>query len=329
MNLRRSPARLLCALLLSGVAGVGAAVLGGCGADSATSATASTAPATAGKLPGTGRPLVTIGDKNFTEQFVLGELYAQALEAQGYSVVLNRNIGPVEVTTQALYSGRLSMYPEYVGVWDAQVAGLHREFSNGRAALAAARAYARAHGVELLDATPFSDTGAVAVTAAYAQANHLRTIGDLSRVSGPLQFGAAPELGQPDGELPRLEQRYRFTPTAFKPLAIGTQYQALRSGGVQAAIVSSTDGEPPGPGFRLLADPLRVFGWGRVVPVVPHRVLALEGPAFARTINRVSALLHTATIRRLNAAVDLQGQDPAVVAKQFLQANGLLGAGSP
>ena len=65
-------------------------------------------------LPGTGKPPVTIGDKNFTEQFLLGELYAEALSAQGYTVQLNRNIGPTEVTLQALYSGRLDMYPEYL-----------------------------------------------------------------------------------------------------------------------------------------------------------------------------------------------------------------------
>src|SRR5436309_15744584 len=116
------------------------ALLAGCGsASGGTISGPSTRRSDArGAPPGTGRPLVTIGDKNFTEQFILGELYAQALKARGYSVVLNRDIGPTEVTIQALYSGRLSMYPEYVGTWNSAVAGYRHGFRTLRAALLAA-----------------------------------------------------------------------------------------------------------------------------------------------------------------------------------------------
>ena len=67
-----------------------------------------------------------------------------------------------------------------------------------------------------------------------------------------------------------------------------------------------------------------MFGWGKAVPVVPAKVLAAEGPAFAATIDRVSGLLTTAVMRELNDQVDVYQQDPAVVAKQFLQAHGLV-----
>src|SRR6202000_2940574 len=69
-------------------------------------------------LPGTGRPRVTIGDKNYTEQFVLGQLYLQALQAQGSSVNITQNIGPPAVFTQALKNGSLAMYPEYLSDFD-------------------------------------------------------------------------------------------------------------------------------------------------------------------------------------------------------------------
>ena len=101
---------------------------------------------------------MTIGDKNYTEQFLLGQLYAQALEAQGFSVALNQNIGPTAVTLRALGTGALDMYPEYLDVFNSAVAGYHRTFRSQVGAYGAAQRYAGAHGLALLTATPFSDT---------------------------------------------------------------------------------------------------------------------------------------------------------------------------
>ncbi len=307
-------------------ASVLAAAVSACGdAKSDASASPNQASTASRQLPGSGKPAVTIGDKNFTEQFLLGELYDQALTAQGYTIMLNRDIGPTEVTIQALYSGRLAMYPEYLDVWDSAVAGIKRSFHRRRGAYLSGRQYARAHGLELLDMTPFSDTDALAVTTAYSVQQAVKTIGDLSKVSTELTLGAPPQFQQSPTGLPALERTYGLTPGAFKPLAIGEQYAALDDGSVQAADVNTTDGELVGDDYTLLRDPRRVFGFGQVVPVVSARVLHLEGPAFAATINRVSALLTTAAIRRLNAAVDVYHQDPALVAKRFLLAHGLLG----
>ena len=141
-------------------------------------------------LPGSGKPPVTIGDKNFTEQFILGELYGQALEAQGYTIVLNRNIGPTEVTIQALESGRLDMYPEYLRHLGQAVAGVQRTFHSRAGAYRAGQRYALAHGLELLNATPFSNTDAIAVTRAYAVENDLRSLTDLRRVATTMTLGA-------------------------------------------------------------------------------------------------------------------------------------------
>jgi osmoprotectant transport system substrate-binding protein len=283
---------------------------------------ATTTSATA--LAGEGKPQVTIGDKNFTEQFLLGELYRQALQAQGYTVVLNRNIGPTEVTIPALESGRLDMYPEYIGTWNSRVAGYMHAFHTTGDAYRAGQRYALEHGLQLLDATPFSDTSAVAVTRPYAVANDLSSISDLRRVATTMTVGAPPQFQQDPAGLPAIEQAYGFYPASFKSLDVGAQYQALDQGTVQAAAVNTTDGQLAGGDYKLLSDRRRVFGWGNVVPVVPAKTLLAEGPEFETTIDRVSALLTTPVMRRLNAAVDVSGQDPAVVAKQFLQENGLL-----
>jgi osmoprotectant transport system substrate-binding protein len=299
--------------------------LAGCGASSPT---ASTPPSTSTQttLPGVGKPQVTIGDKNFTEQFLLGELYYQALQAQGFPVVLNQNIGPTEVTMQAMKAGQLGMYPEYLNVWDATVAGYRRNFTVRHNAYIAGQRYALTHGLELLDPTPFSDTSAIAVTVGYAAQHRLRTVRDLRRVASTMTLGAAPQLAQDPTGLAALEQAYSFTPAAFRPLEIGKQYQALDQGTVEAAYVNTTDAALTSGDYALLGDPRREFGVGNVVPVATSAVLDAEGPAFVTTVNRVTALLSLDVIRELNAEVDLSGGDPAAVAKRFLVDHGIASA---
>jgi len=305
-----------------------ACLLAGCGSSDRAATRPPPAPAStttaAAPLPGTGRPQVTIGDKNFTEQFVLGELYKQALSAKGYTVVLNPNIGPTEVTIEALQSGRIDMYPEYLGIWNTTVAGDKESFPSLEAAMSAGQDFAAARGFRLLRPTPFSDTDAIGVTRSYALANHLKQIGDLRSIAGMVTLGAPPQFQQRPTGLPALEQAYGFIPGTFKPLDVGSQYQALDQGKVQAADVNTTDAQLATGSYTLLADPLHVFGWGNVVPVVSAKVLAAEGPAFVRTIDNVSALLSTSVMRKLNAAVDIAHQNPVSVARQFLQAHGLV-----
>ena len=317
---------------VAGLTAAWLAALGGVGCGtvshpaSAAQTTVSTSPVTTGPLPGTGKPTVVIGDKNFTEQFVLGQLYLQALAAQGFPVVINRNIGPTEVTVTALETGRLAMYPEYLNTWDATVAGMSRKFASSYDAYQAGQRYALAHGLELLNPTPFSDTQAIGVTFSYSVRNGLRTIGDLDKVESELVLGAPPEFQQAPSELPALERAYGFAPAMFKPLNVGDQYNELEQGVVQAAAVNTTDAELITGGYTLLADPLHVFGWGNVVPVVSARVVDAEGPAFVSTINKVSSLLSMPVIRELNAAVDTSHLDPARVARQFLMEHGLIPA---
>jgi osmoprotectant transport system substrate-binding protein len=275
-------------------------------------------------LPGKGLPPVTIGDKNTPEQFVLGELYRQALVAKGFNVTLNRNIGPTEVTIKAMQTGTLDMYPEYIGTWNSAVAGDPGSYRSAKEAYQVGRQWAIVHGFDLLAATPFSNTDAIGVTQAFASQNGLETISDLAKVQQTLTLGAPPQFQHSQSGLLGIEQAYGVVPATFKPLAIGDQYDALDKGLVQAADVSSTDGQLETGQYKLLRDPKRIFGFKNVAPVVTRKALLAQGPAFAATINTVSALLTTDVMRQLNAAVDISHKDPARVAKQFLQDNGLV-----
>lgn len=316
------PGPLWPARVLALIAGLGALVLTGCGVVPSEPNTG-VRTTTASALPGTGRPLVTIGDKNFSEQFILGELYFLALRNAGFSVQLNQNIGPLGVTLQQLRSGQLGMYPEYINTWDSQVAHQPGPFADGQEAYDTGQTYAEAHGLRLLNPTPFSDTSAIGVTFNYAVQHSLTTLGDLRSLGDRLSLGGPPQYQQTPTGLSALQKAYGFHTSSYKSLEIGGQYQALDANQVQAAVVSTTDAQLTTGDYTLLSDPLKVFGWGNVVPVVPEHVLAIEGPEFARIINEVTALLSTDVIRELNAQVDLQGQDAATVAAEFLAENGL------
>ncbi|HEX5191615.1 MAG TPA: glycine betaine ABC transporter substrate-binding protein [Solirubrobacteraceae bacterium] len=296
--------------------------------DTTTSTTTTTDSTSTDHLPGDGTPTFTIGDKNYTEQFVLGQLYLQALEAQGYTVNINQNIGPTDVTLQALKSGALAMYPEYLYVLNSSVAHADHGHANAQDAFDAAQQALVGRGLVLLNMTPFSDTFGVAVTDAYGAGHRLHTLGDLQRVAGSLTIGGEAQLKDAQLGLPRLDARYGVKPASFKALAAGDQYSNLTDGTVKAAYVNTTDGELATGFYRLLRDPKQIFGYGNVVPVVSQAAINAEGPAFVDTIDRVDALLTTRTMRELNLLASVGGQSPSDVAKQFLQTHGLIPVGS-
>ena len=316
---------LLCAGCGSGAATPGTHSSGGGGQSTASGATNGTGTAA---LPGTGRPQVTIGDKNFTEQELLGQLYTLALQAQGYTVSLNANIGPTSVTLAALRSGALDMYPEYLNTFNTTIAHDTRRYASEVAAYSAAQRWAGTHGLALLTATPFSDIPALAVTVGYAQGNHLRTVRDLTRVQRSMVLGGPPEFQQLSPGLSELERGYGFTAHNFKSVGIGDQYTDLAEGTIQVAYARTTDGELASGDYALLADPRNSFGWGNAMPVVSQKALAAEGPQFGVTVDEVSALLTTDAMRQLNEAVDIAGQDPDVVARTFLETHGVIPPGS-
>ncbi len=309
------------------LAALAAAVLAGCGSAGGSAgggrAPAHRAAPTARAAPGAGRPPVTLGAKNFTEEFILGQLYAQALEAAGYRVTLVSDIGATEVVDRDLRRGRIDGYPEYTGTILSSLARDTRRPASADEAYDWARMFEARRGMTLLDTTPAQDSDVLAALPAYARAHHLHSLADLRRLGTQARLGAAPEFRTRFNGLVGLRALYGVDRLRVEPLAIGELYPALDSGRVQLAAVFTTDGQLRQGDYVLLADPKDVFGFQNVTYVVRQTVLAAEGPAFAQTINAVSAKLSTQALRVMNAAVALGGQSPTLVARQFLRANGL------
>src|SRR3954462_4047883 len=124
-------------------------------------------------------PQITIGTKNFPEQFILGELYRQALEAKGVHVRLKTHIASSEIVDRALVAGSLDMYPEYIGVALSELAGDTRRPASRKDPYTRAKAFEERRGFPLLAMTPFSDQNALAVLPSTAKRDGLEQIGDL------------------------------------------------------------------------------------------------------------------------------------------------------
>ena len=203
------------------------------------------------------------------------------------------------------------------------MAGVTTPPHSAQQAYAEAKAFAEKNGFTLLDQTPFYDSDALGALKAYAQAHGLTSDADLKKLGKSVKLGGAPEFATRYEGLIGLKKAYGDNPT-FVPLAIGLTYKALDTGQVQVSDVFTTDPQLTTHKYVVLVDPKKIFGFQNVAPIVSKKVVAAEGPAFADTINKVSALLTIPAIQKMNAAVALDQQSPDAVARQFLQANGLL-----
>src|SRR3954470_17844174 len=117
---------------------------------------------------------LTLGTKNFTESFILGELYRQALAASGYNVTLRKNLGSTEVVDQALQRGDIQAYPEYLGVAATVVAGEDVTGKSAAQTYRIARDFYASRGQTLSRQTPFENVDAIAATRYFAQRERLR-----------------------------------------------------------------------------------------------------------------------------------------------------------
>jgi osmoprotectant transport system substrate-binding protein len=267
-----------------------------------------------------GTPII-LGTKNFTEQYVLGQLYKQALEAKGMRVGYKESIGSTELIAKALTSGQITLYPEYTGVMLTVTFGRKSTPKSALATYQLAKQLWGRRGYVLGNQTPFQDVDAVAVLKATANRYGLKTVGDLRKVPD-LTLAAFPEFETRQTGLVGMRRAYGVTNVDFKPLAGISAYTLLDRGDVLAAGVFSTD-PPLGSGkYVVLKDPRNIFGFQHVAPIV-SRKLVNENPQLLPTLNRVSRLLTLKAMIAMNKAVAVDKRSPARVADAFLKANKL------
>ncbi len=292
-----------------------------------TSGTTTKTTASASKLPssqpGKGKPPIVMGDKNFAEEYILGDLYTQALQAKGYTVTLKSDIGSSEIISKSLLSGQIDMYPEYTGVIYQTLAGHATNPTTASQTYHDSQTYENSKGFTILNPTPFQDADRVAVTSAYATKHHLVSTADLSKLGSFTYGGPAENATRYQGVL-GLKKAYGLTKVRFVPIPIGSQYTALNEGKVDTIAVFTTDPQLLSNKYTVLTDPKGIFGFQQVVPVVKTSLIKSEGPAFSQILNAVSATLTDNAVQQMDKGVSIDHIDAATVAKKFLQANGLI-----
>jgi osmoprotectant transport system substrate-binding protein len=238
-------------------------------------------------------------------------------------VRLKQNIGSSEIIDRTLTSGRIDMYPEYIGVIDGVLAHRTDLPRSGRETYERARRFEGRRGFALLAMTPFADALALAVKPAVARKHGLRTVGDLKKL-GTFDFAGAPENRTRYQGLVGMRRAYGLTGARFLLTPIGRQFAVLDSGRADVANVLSTDGQLRTGRYRVLEDTKGIFGYQNVAPVVSRKVLVRQGPRFAKSLDAVSARLTNRAMQTMNGEVDIDHRRPADVARAFLKAQGLL-----
>lgn len=280
--------------------------------------------------PDNGKVSLTIGSKNFPEQEILGEIYAQALTAAGYKVKSALNLGSETVAQKAVKSGQISGYPEYASTALTSFFGLEPEEvpADATEAWEKANEEFEKEGLEAFEPTPFASANAVGTTTETAKKYGLKTVSDLEGVSEKLSLYGSPECRQRIDCLAGLEELYGLKFKSFTPVDIGLRYTVLEKGQADLSILFTTDPQLSAESdkFVILEDDKEVFPAGNVIFVTTQKVAEEAGPDYEETILQVQEGLDLKVMQELDARVELEKETPKAAAKAYLESAGYIGS---
>jgi glycine betaine/choline ABC-type transport system substrate-binding protein len=310
-------------------------VLAACGSSSnnstsSSSSGSSTTTASSGNTiqsnPANKGKAVTIGSKNFTEEFILGQIYAQALTAAGYTVKTQLNLGSEQIAFRAVKSGQVDAYPEYTGT--ALTSFFKKKATDvphdEQAAYQEAKTGFAKAGLTALPPTPFTDSNGVGMLKSKATKLGITKLSDLTTKGSSLTLYGPPECAQRPDCLLGLQQVYKIKFKKFVPIDPALRHKVLDSGQADTAIVFTTDGQLAQGKETLLQDDKHMFPPYNVTLVFRDATLQKLGPDAQKTVELVQKGLTTAAMQELNSRVDIDKQTPAKVAHDYLRESGYL-----
>jgi glycine betaine/choline ABC-type transport system substrate-binding protein len=305
----------------------------GGGSGDSTGSTGSTGGSSSGGKviqanPDNANVTLTIGSKNFTEQIVLGEIYAQALAAAGYEVNKDLNLGSEVIALEAVKNGEVSGYPEYVSTaltsfFDVPPGAVPGDPQKGADQ---ANAEFKKDGLVAFAPTPFASANAVGLLKSTAEDLGIHSISDLEGKSQDLTLFGSPECRQRVDCLVGLEDDYGLEFKSFTPVDIEQRYQVLDSGQADLSILFTTDAQlgTENSKYTILDDDKQVLPPGNVIFVTDQKTVDEAGPDYQATIELVQSELTNKVMQELSARVDLDQEDPAAVAADYLKAAGYI-----
>jgi osmoprotectant transport system substrate-binding protein len=287
------------------------------------SACASPASTTQAPIPQTSAT-IRVGSKDFTEEFILGEMYAQVLENAGFKVERKINLGGTPVVQQALVSNQLDLYPEYTGTGLLTVLKQPSNSDSQAVYNTVKTDYLKQFNLVWLDQSPMNDTQALAMTQAGAQKYGIKTFSDMVAKASQLVMVGPPEFQEREDGLPGLKKAYGdFTLKQYKAVDPGLRYQALTSGQADVVVAFSTDGEITANKLVLLQDDKHLYPPYHVAPVVRKEILDAN-PKIADLLNALSPKITDDVMSQLNFEVSGNKKEPKDVAHAFLVQQGLI-----
>jgi len=278
---------------------------------------------------GGGGPTITVGSKNFTEQYVLGELYAKALEANGFNVEKKLDLGSEQIADKALQNGQIDIYPEYTGTSLVDVLGYEGEYPSTPEATyqKAKELYAQRDPADtMLTPAQFNNTYGIFVRKDVAEKYALKTLADLAEASPKLAFVIFSEFKNREDSYPNMQKNYPafdFGDIVIVNSIGGPIYQGVLQGEGDAGVGFTTDGQLASDELVVMEDPKNIWPFYYPAPVVRSDVLE-NNPKMKGVLNEVSASLNAEIMRELNAQVAIEQEDPEDVAAEFLQEKGIV-----
>jgi osmoprotectant transport system substrate-binding protein len=272
---------------------------------------------------------ITVGSKNFTEQKVLGEIYAQAFQAAGYKVRKSLDLGDEKTAQRALKQGEIDGYPEYTGTALLSLCGVETDAipKDPAQAFDETKACFAKDGLTAFEPTPFTSSNEVAVTQETAERLGLQQISDLEKHDQDLTLYGSPECRERTDCLLGLRQTYGLRFDKFTPVDIALRHQVLERGNDVVSIVFTTDPQNKRENLVLLEDDKGMFPPYNSTFVVRDEVADQAGPDLPKVLEQVQSGLTDEVMQELNARVDLDKETAKEVATAYLQESQLV-AGS-
>jgi osmoprotectant transport system substrate-binding protein len=267
-----------------------------------------------------------VGSKNFTEQFIVAELYAAALEAAGFKVERKINLGATLVAHEALKSGAIDLYPEYTGTGLGAVMKLQgpTETSPQKAYQTVKEFYEKEFKLTWLRPSGVNNGYAMVVRPETAQSMNLKTMSDLAKVAGKMKIGAGPEFNDRRDGLKGMKEVYGIEFGEFRQFAaLRLRYEALIQKQIDIANGFATDWQIAAEKFTALADDKNLFPPYYLAPVVRMDTVA-SNPKAVEALLKVGGLIDNPTMQELNRLVEVDKKEPRAVAAAFLKQNGVI-----
>jgi glycine betaine/choline ABC-type transport system substrate-binding protein len=270
---------------------------------------------------------ITVGSKNFSEQYILGEIYAQALRAAGYDVETRLDLGSEQIALRALRRGEIDAYPEYTSTALTSFFDLGPEEvpADAQQASDESRDDFEQLGLVAFSPTPFSSANAVGLLTETADRLGITKVSDLAEISPGLTLVGAPECRRRLDCLAGLQRYYGLRFKSFTPAEINRRYQVLDTGEADLSILFTTDAQLfVSDDYVILDDDKGVLPAGNVLFVARRKTAEEAGPDFASTVESVQENLTLEVMQELNARVDVDGESPEEAARRYLVEFGYL-----